>query len=52
MGYWSFAIWDPMPVVLVSTSLVDHSFLLVVIAIPYGTGDVWCFPNTFQGQML
>jgi hypothetical protein len=31
---------DPVLEVLVPTSLVDHIFLLVVIATPYGTGDV------------
>jgi hypothetical protein len=35
---------DPMPVALVPTSLADHSFFLVVIATPFGTRDVWCFP--------
>jgi hypothetical protein len=34
---------DPMAVALVLTSPADHSFLLVVIAIPHGIGDDWCF---------
>jgi hypothetical protein len=43
---------DPVQVDLVPTFLADHSFLLVVNATPFRIGDVWCFPNTFQGQML
>jgi hypothetical protein len=35
---------DPMAEVLVLTSLVGHTFILVVIAFPFGTMDVWCFP--------
>jgi hypothetical protein len=31
-------------VALILTSLAEHGFLLVVIAIPHGTRDVWCFP--------
>jgi hypothetical protein len=27
----------------VPTSLADHGFLLMMIATPYGTKDVWCF---------
>jgi hypothetical protein len=36
-------IQGPVAEAFVLTFPVDHSFLLVVIAIPHGTGDVWCF---------
>jgi hypothetical protein len=42
---------DSMTEALVPTSLANHVFFLVVIATPYGIGDVWCFPNTFKRQM-
>jgi hypothetical protein len=35
---------DIVLVALVPTSLADHGFLLMVIASPFGTDDVWCFP--------
>jgi hypothetical protein len=34
---------DPMVEDLVPVALMDHSFLLVVIATPYAIGEVWSF---------
>jgi hypothetical protein len=35
---------DPVLVALVPTCLVSPDFLLLVIATPFGTEDIWCFP--------
>jgi hypothetical protein len=41
---------DSVVVALVLTSPMDHSFLLVVIAIPHGTGMFGVFVTPFRGK--
>jgi hypothetical protein len=42
---------DPLLVVLVPTSLAEHSFLFLVITTLLGLRMFGVFPNTFQGKM-